>query len=89
MRMEALSTAVALLGGQTALADAIGVRQQNVWNWLNRPGSLIQPEHCAAIEVATGKKVRRWHLRPDDWHRIWPELIGTKGAPSIAHRAAA
>lgn len=22
-----------------------------------------------------------WDLRPDDWHRIWPELIGAEGAP--------
>jgi len=27
---------------------------------------------------------RLWDLRPDDWHRIWPELIGTEGAPAIA-----
>jgi hypothetical protein len=34
------------------------------------------------IEHATGA-VRRWDLRPDDWHRIWPELIGTDGAPEV------
>lgn len=27
--------------------------------------------------------VRRWELRPDDWYRIWPELIGAEGAPSV------
>lgn len=27
--------------------------------------------------------VRRWDLRPDDWHRIWPELIGAEGAPGV------
>lgn len=32
---------------------------------------------CAAVAV------RRWDLRPDDWHRIWPELIGTEGAPGV------
>lgn len=25
----------------------------------------------------------RWHLRPNDWHLIWPELIGTPGAPTV------
>ncbi len=25
----------------------------------------------------------RWDLRPNDWHLIWPELIGTDGAPKI------
>jgi hypothetical protein len=27
--------------------------------------------------------VRRWDIRPKDWHRIWPELIGAAGAPQI------
>jgi hypothetical protein len=27
--------------------------------------------------------VARWDLRPDDWHRIWPELIGAEGAPPL------
>lgn len=41
------------------------------------------PENCVAIEVATDRAVRRWDLRPNDWHRIWPELIGAEGAPPI------
>lgn len=38
---------------------------------------------AAAIERHSGSKVKRWDLRPDDWHLIWPELIGTKGAPKV------
>lgn len=22
-----------------------------------------------------------WDLRPNDWHIVWPELVGTEGAP--------
>jgi hypothetical protein len=33
--------------------------------------------------------VRRWDLRPGDWHRIWPELVGTEGAPAVEVRDAA
>ena len=40
-------------------------------------------ERGAALERACGHEVRRWDLRPDDWHRIWPELIGTEGAPDV------
>lgn len=40
-------------------------------------------ERCAAIEQATSGAVRRWDLRPRDWHRIWPELIGAEGAPAL------
>lgn len=28
-----------------------------------------------------------WDLRPDDWHRIWPELIGTEGSPDVKEAA--
>lgn len=28
-------------------------------------------------------------LRPDDWHRIWPELIGKPGAPVLTPTAGA
>lgn len=43
----------------------------------------IPIERCANIEAATDKAVMRWDLRPDDWHVIWPELIGTEGAPKV------
>ncbi len=35
------------------------------------------------IERESGGEVRRWDLRPDDWYRHWPELIGTEGAPPV------
>ena len=35
------------------------------------------------IERESGQLVRRWVLRPDDWFKHWPELIGTDGAPEI------
>lgn len=85
--MNALREAVDHLGGQAALASAIGRKQQHVWNWLNRGDGAAPPEHCAAIEQATAGRVMRWHLRPDDWHRIWPELIGIEGAPELPEPA--
>jgi len=30
---------------------------------------------CVAIERATGGVVTRKDLRPDDWWKIWPELV--------------
>jgi len=35
------------------------------------------------VELPTvAKRASAW--RPeDDWHRIWPELIGTEGAPVV------
>ena len=86
--MNPLQQAVEKLGSQAALASEIGVKQQHVWNWLNRRGG-VPPEHCAAIEKATNKAVRRWDLRPDDWHHIWPELVGEDGAPEAPAKAEA
>lgn len=43
---EALQTVVEVLGGQTALATALSkrtgrcIKQQHVWNWLNRDGGI-------------------------------------------------
>lgn len=69
----------------SALCERIGIKnpaQLRQWQhgYANRqPG----PESCVAIEHATDGAVRRWDLRPEDWHRIWPELIGTEGAPPV------
>lgn len=35
------------------------------------------------IDRESNGAVRRWELRPDDWHKHWPELIGIKDAPTI------
>lgn len=45
-------------------------------------GRQPSPILCVAIERESGQQVRRWDLRPSDWHLIWPELVGASGAPS-------
>ena len=43
---DALLKVVKIMGGQTALANAVSqktgrsIRQQHVWNWLNRDGGI-------------------------------------------------
>ncbi len=59
--MSALESAIAAAGGQTKLADMIGVRQSAVSNWMAR--GAIPEDQCAAIERATG--IRCEDLRPD------------------------
>jgi DNA-binding transcriptional regulator YdaS (Cro superfamily) len=71
------------------LRERIGVKsdaqiKQWQYGWADRqPG----PQYCVAIEDATKGRVRRWDLRPDDWHLIWPELKRKKDAPKIAAKA--
>jgi DNA-binding transcriptional regulator YdaS (Cro superfamily) len=59
------------VGSAKKLADLLGVSVQVVSNWRDRG---IPIERCVAIENATGGKVTRRELRPDDWRSIWPEL---------------
>lgn len=44
-------------------------------------GRVPSAELCVVIEKKSGFSVMRWDLRPDDWFRIWPELIGVEGGP--------
>jgi DNA-binding transcriptional regulator YdaS (Cro superfamily) len=81
--MDALTKAISAAGGVVALSKAIGVTQGTVSNWRMREVRAIPADHCASIELATVGAVKRWDLRPDDWHRIWPELIGQDGAPAV------
>lgn len=36
---------------------------------------------AVGIERETAGAVRRWTLRPNDWHLIWPEIVTAEGAP--------
>ena len=64
MEVEALEKAVELAGGQTALAESIGVKQTHIWNWLNRD-KRVPAERVIAVEQATDGRVSRHSLRPD------------------------
>lgn len=75
-----LDRAIKNCGGATALALALGVSAQRLSNWVTRG---VPIERCSDVERATCGAVRRWDLRPEDWHRIWPELIETDGAPQL------
>ncbi len=67
---SALLSAIALCGGQAALARRLTrllgapVSQQRIWNALHRDQS-IPPEWCMGIERATAGRVTRHQLRPD------------------------
>lgn len=72
--------AVSKRGTATVMAREIGVSAVMVSQWAAGV-KRIPLERCTAIEEATGGRVRRWDLRPGDWHRVWPELVGAPGAP--------
>lgn len=61
----ALLRAAEQLGGQAALASALGFSdRRSVWPWFNTD-RRVPAEHCPSIERATGGRVRCEELRPD------------------------
>lgn len=61
----ALHRAAEIVGGQAALATAIGMEdRRRVWPWFNTDRQ-VPAEHCPAIEKATNGQVRCEELRPD------------------------
>ena len=53
-----------------------------MWAWIDR--GRVPIEYAASIERATGGRVTRRDLRPEDWHRIWPELVTADAPPPAA-----
>jgi DNA-binding transcriptional regulator YdaS (Cro superfamily) len=60
-----IERAIALLGSQTALADAAGYSQNGVWQARNR--GHVSPELAKGIHRATNGEVPGSDLRPDLW----------------------
>lgn len=72
-------------GGAGSFADALGISMVFLQQLASRQdGREPKPALAVSIEQKTFGAVRRWDLRPGDWHSIWPELIGTEGAPEPA-----
>ena len=83
--VEAVRKACSLLGNQAALARALEVTPVTVGQWLKpdaRTGRHVPPKQCVRIEQLTAGAVQRQHLRPHDFHEIWPELAASTAQPA-------
>ncbi|BCA60225.1 helix-turn-helix domain-containing protein [Sphingomonas sp. HMP6] len=86
---EALTDAVRIAGGQSALARICGKSQPAVWKWL-QSSKRLPAEHVIAVEAAT--RISRHALRPDIYppeHPSHPSLRGdvssvAPGGPIVA-----
>lgn len=78
-----IAIAAACVGSMTKLASMIGVSPPTVHEWktAKRPIPVLR---CMSIELATEGIVTRKDLRPDDWHKIWPELAAQPQNPATA-----
>ena len=76
-------TLIDRLGGTNAVAALVGVKPPSVSEW--KSAGRIPDDKLIRLAPALHSLgvVARWDLRPDDWHRIWPELVGMDGAPPV------
>nr|WP_262239790.1 helix-turn-helix domain-containing protein [Serratia liquefaciens] len=58
-----IEKAIAVAGGQAALARACGVSQPAVFRWLN--GSRVKADYVVAIVRASNGEVQAHEIRPD------------------------
>ena len=65
-----------------ALAEALRVDEQYLYQCLSGRKDM-KPAEAVRIERESEQRLRRWQLRQSDWHLIWPDLIGTEGAPAV------
>lgn len=67
---------------------ALKITSATVAEW--RSGRRHVPiARCAQLERMFPGRFDRRDLRPNDWHLIWPELIGPEGAPAVPAQALA
>ena len=68
------------------LAARLGLNEQYLYQCLSGRRQMKAVE-AARVERETGGRIRRWHLRQNDWRDTWPELASDPNAP-IATEAA-
>lgn len=70
-------------GRQAALAKAIGAHASDISRWADGSRPIPFP-FGAPIEMATCGLVTRQEMFPDDWGKLWPELVNvaTRGGTS-------
>lgn len=65
-------------------AAAVGLTSdQPVRQWGKDVNRRPAPEYVHAVWRETGWQVAPWDMYPALWWKIWPNLIGTVGAPPL------
>lgn len=63
--MNALEKAISIAGSQSELARRSGVKQQNIWYWLNEAGGRVPAEKVSDLCKAVDNEVTPNDFRPD------------------------
>ncbi len=85
--MEKLKTFLKSLpddAAREAFAKRCGTTLGHMRNTIYEDGKFLSVPVCVAVERESGRKVRRWDLRPNDWPSLWPELTSRRNAPEVS-----
>ena len=63
------------------IARAAGMTEQYLYQCLTGRKSM-SAANAVQIERLSQGVLKRWHVRPRDWHKVWPELVGSTDAPA-------
>jgi DNA-binding transcriptional regulator YdaS (Cro superfamily) len=66
----AIQRAVNIVGGQTKMAEILGVSQPRVWNWVHRDRN-IPAEYVMRVSEAVEGKIQPHEFLPD----VFPESL--------------
>ena len=69
--IASVKRACKVVGGQRALADALGISASQVNQWTTGRRT-IPVKYCQSIVDLTEGSVTVEDLRPEDWQLIWP-----------------
>ncbi len=69
------------------LAGQLGLSEQYLYQCMTARRDL-DAAMARRLEVLSNGRIRVWNVRRD-WHHIWPELVGTQGAPAVTEPAKA
>lgn len=73
---------MSILGGPTATARLLGIRDASVHGWrVNGIPDYRLEQLAPEIERASGGRYMRWDICPAVWRRRWPELRSHPDAP--------
>lgn len=65
------------------LADKAGINEQYLYQCLTGRRDMGAVEARRCVDEHWAGEIAIWDVCQKTWHLIWPDLIGTEGAPAV------
>ena len=88
MQANNASELIDIAGGTAAVARYVNVSSPSVSEW-RKAGIPLDKRVLLAplIERRTNGRVRRWHVCPENWFKVWDHLVDHPDAPPVPAEA--